>query len=72
MILFLGGGWLLRSKPICDWKAKKPRISRSKEAVMVRIIELYIPAQFQRRDPLIARSQKGKAIVFCTEGKKPA
>ena len=29
----IGGGWLLRSKPMCDWKAKRQRISRKKEAV---------------------------------------
>ena len=72
MILFVGGGWLLRSKPMCDWKAKRQRISRRKEAVMARVIEFYVPAKFQRREPLIARSQKGKVIVFCAKAKKPA
>jgi hypothetical protein len=72
MILFVGGGWLLRSKPMCDWKAKRQRISRRKEAVMARIIEFYVPAKLKRREPLIARSQKGKVIVFCAEAKKPA
>jgi hypothetical protein len=72
MILFVGGGWLLRSKPMGDWKAERQRISRRKEAVMARIIEFYVPAKFQRREPLIARSQKGKVIVFCAEAKKPA
>ena len=38
---------------------------------MARIIEFYVPAKFQRREPLIARSQKGKVIVFCAEAKKP-
>jgi hypothetical protein len=33
MILFVGGGWLLRSKPMCDWRAKRQRISTRKEAV---------------------------------------
>jgi hypothetical protein len=72
MIVFVAGGWLLRSKPICDWKAKRQRISRRKEAEMARIIEFYVPAKFQRREPLIARSQNGKVIVFCAEAKKPA
>jgi hypothetical protein len=72
MILFVGCGWLLRSKPMCDWKAKRQGISRRKEAVMARIIEFYVPAKFQRREPLIARSRKGKVIVFCAEAKKPA
>jgi hypothetical protein len=71
-ILFVGGGWLLRSKPMCDWKAKRQRISRRKAAVMARIIEFYVPAKSQRREPLIARSQKGKVIVFCAEAKNPA
>jgi len=39
---------------------------------MARIIEFYVPAKFQRREPLIARSWKGKVIVFCAEAKKPA
>jgi hypothetical protein len=39
---------------------------------MARIIEFYVPAKFQRRDRLIARSPKGKVIVFCAEAKKPA
>jgi hypothetical protein len=56
---------------MCDWKAKRRRIKR-KEAVMARIIEFYVPAKFQRRQPFIARSQKGKVIVFCAEAKKPA
>jgi hypothetical protein len=43
-----------------------------KEAVMARIIEFYVPEKFQRRKLLIARSQKGKVIVFCAEAKKPA
>ena len=72
MILFVAGGWLLRSKPICDWKAKRQRISRRKEAVMARILEFYVPAKFQRKERLLARSQKGKVIVFCGEAKKPA
>ena len=72
MILLVGCGWLLRSKPMCDWKAKRQGISRRKEAVMARIIEFYVPAKFQRREPLIARSRKGKVIVFCAEAKKPA
>jgi len=72
IILFVGGGWLLRSKPICDWRAKRQRISRRKEAVMARIIEFYVPAKFQRRELLVSRSQKGKVIVFCAEAKKPA
>ena len=41
MILFVGGGWLLRPKPMCDWKAKRQRISGRKEAGMARIIEFY-------------------------------
>jgi hypothetical protein len=53
-------------------ESQKTSISRRKEAVMARIIEFYIPAKFQRREPLIARSQKGKVIVFCAEAKKPA
>jgi predicted RNA polymerase sigma factor len=57
---------------MCDWKAKSQRISRRKEAVMARIIEFYVPAKFQRREKLIARSQKGKVILFCAEAKKPA
>ena len=72
MILFVGGGWLLRSKPMCEWKAKTQRISRRGESAMARIIEFYVPAKFQRRERLIARSQKGKVIVFCAEAKKPA
>lgn len=72
MILFVGGGWLLRSNPMCDWKAKRQRVSRRKETVMARIIEFYVPAKFQRRGPLISRSPKGKVIVFCAEAKKPA
>ena len=72
MVLFVGGGWLLRSKPMCDWNAKRQRISRGKEALMARIIEFYVPAKFQRRKPLIAQSQKGKVVVFCAEAKKPA
>jgi hypothetical protein len=73
MILYVGGGWLLRSKPICDWKVKRQGISRTKEAVMARIIEFSVPAKFQkRREPLVARSQDGKVIVFCAEAKKPA
>jgi len=39
---------------------------------MSHIIEFYVPAKFQRRERLIARSQKGKVIVFCAEAKKPA
>jgi hypothetical protein len=39
---------------------------------MDRIIEFYVPAKFQRREKLIARSQEGKLIVFCAEAKKPA
>ena len=72
MILFVAGGWLLRSKPISDWKAKRQRISRREEAVMARIFEFYVPAKFQRRERPVARSQKGKVIVFCAEAKKPA
>ena len=72
MILFVGGGWPLRSKPMCDWKAKRQRISRREEAVMARIFEFYVPAKFQRKERLLARSQKGKVIVFCGEAKKPA
>jgi hypothetical protein len=72
MILFVGGGWLLRSKPMCDWKAKRQRISRRKKAVMARIIEFYVPAKFQRREPVTTRSRKGKVIVFYVEAKKPA
>jgi hypothetical protein len=56
----------------CDWKAKRQRISRRKEAVMARIIEFYLPAKFRRKEPLITPSQKGKVIVFCAEAKKPA
>ena len=72
MILFVGGGWLLRSKPMCERKVKTQRISRRKESVMARIIEFYVPAKFQRRERPVARSQKGKVIVFCAEAKKPA
>jgi hypothetical protein len=72
MILFVGGGWLLRSKPCAIGKPRDKGFSRRKEAVMGRIIEFYVPAKFQRRGPLIARSQKGKVIVFCVEAKKPA
>lgn len=72
MILFVGGGGLLRSKPMCAWEDKGQRISRRKEAVMARIIEFYVPAKFRRREPLISRPQKGKVIVFCSEAKKPA
>jgi hypothetical protein len=40
---------------------------------MARIIEFSVPAKFQkRREPLVARSQDGKVIVFCAEAKKPA
>lgn len=39
---------------------------------MARIIEFHVPAKFQRREKLIARSQEGKVIVFYTEAKKPA
>jgi hypothetical protein len=53
-------------------KPKDKRISRRKEAVKARMIEFCVPAKFQRREPLIARSQKGKVIVFCAEVKKPA
>jgi len=45
---------------------------RRKESIMARIIEFYVPAKFQRRERLIARSQKGKVIVFCAEEKRPA
>jgi hypothetical protein len=55
-----------------DWNAKRQRISRTKEALMARIIEFYVPAKFQRRKPLIAQSHKGKVVVFCAEAKKPA
>jgi hypothetical protein len=72
MILFVGGGWLLRSNPVCDWKGKRQRVSRRKESVMARIIEFYVPAKFQKKEPLTSRSQKGKVIVFCAEAKKPA
>jgi hypothetical protein len=72
MILFVASGWLLRSKPISDWKAERQRISRREEAVMARIIEFYVPAKFQRKERLLARSQKGKVILFCAEAKKPA
>jgi hypothetical protein len=72
MILFVGCGWLLLSKSMRNWKAKRQRISRRKEALMARIIEFYVPAKFQRREPLIAQPQKGKVIVFCAEAKKPA
>jgi hypothetical protein len=72
MILFVAGGWLLPSKPMCDCNAKRQRVSRRKEALMARIIEFYVPAKFQRRKPLIAQSQKGKVVVFCVEAKKPA
>jgi hypothetical protein len=72
MILFGGGGWLLRARPMCGWRAKRQRISRRKEAVMARIIEFYVPAKFKRRESLIVRLQKGKVIVFCAEAKKPA
>ena len=58
LVLFVGAGWLLFSK--------------RKEAVMARIIEFYVPAKFQRSEPLISRSQKGKVIVLCSEAKKPA
>ena len=57
---------------MCDWKAKRQRISGRKEAVMARIIEFYLPPKFQRRESLITRSQKGKVIVFCAEARKPA
>ena len=72
MIVFVGGAWLLRSKPLCDGRAKRQRISRKREAVMACIIEFYVPVKFQRREPLIARSEKGTVIVFCAEAKKPA
>ena len=72
MILFVGGGWLLRSRPMCDWKAKRQRISERKETVMARIIEFYVPPKFQGRESFITRSQKGKVIVFCAEARKPA
>ena len=72
MILFVARGWLHRSKPMCDWNAKRQRISRRKEALMARIIEFYVPAKFQRKEPLTAQSQKGKVLVFCAEAKKPA
>ena len=72
MILFVAGGWLLRSKLMCDWNAKRQRISKRKEGLMARIIEFYVPAKFQRREPLIAQSQKGRVVVFCAEAKKPA
>ena len=39
---------------------------------MARIIEFYVPAKFQRKELLIARSQMAKVIVFCAEAKKPA
>ena len=39
---------------------------------MDRIIEFYVPPKFQRRESFIARSQKGKVIVFCAEARKPA
>jgi hypothetical protein len=53
-------------------KPKDKEFQEGKEAVMARIIEFYVPAKFQRREPLIARSQKGRVIVFCAEAKKPA
>jgi hypothetical protein len=39
---------------------------------MARIIEFCVPSKFQRKEPLIARSRKGKVILFCAEAKKPA
>lgn len=72
MILFVGGGWLLRSRLMCDWIAKRQTISERKKAVMARIIEFYVPPKFQRRESLTTRSQKGKVIVFCAKAKKPA
>jgi len=39
---------------------------------MARIIEFYVPAKFQRKERPLARSQKGKVILFCAEAKKPA
>jgi len=72
IILVVAGGWLLSSKPMCDWKAKRQMISRRREAVMARLIEFYVPARFQKRPPLISPLQKGKVIVFCAETKKPA
>ena len=67
--------WSWLASPLqtmCDWKAKRQRTSREKDSVMARIVEFYVPAKFQRREPLVARSQKGKVLVFCAEAKKPA
>ena len=53
-------------------KPKDKGFQEGREAVMARIIEFYVPAKFQRKEPLVARLQKGKVIVFCAEAKKPA
>jgi hypothetical protein len=53
-------------------KPKDKGFQEGRGAVMARIIEFYVPAKFQRREPLIAQSQKGKVIVFCVEAKKRA
>jgi hypothetical protein len=60
MILFVAGGWLLRSKPMCDWNAKRQRISRGKEALMARIIEFYVPAKFQKKKAAHCAIAEGK------------
>jgi hypothetical protein len=35
---------------------------------MARVIEFYVPAKFQRREPLIARAQKGKVHCVLRRG----
>jgi hypothetical protein len=69
-------GWWWLASPLQNQcaigKPKDKGFQEGKEAVMARIIEFYVPAKFQRREKLIARSQEGKVIVFCAEAKKPA
>jgi hypothetical protein len=53
-------------------ESQKTKDFKKEGGGMARIIEFYVPAKFRRREPLIARSQKGKVIVSCAEAKKPA
>ena len=72
MILFVGGGWLLHSKPTVRVESQKTKELKKEGSGNGRIIEFYVPATSQRKEPLIACPQKGKVIVFCAEAKKPA
>lgn len=45
---------------------------RSEEAVMARVIEFHVPANFQRKGAPISQSQKGTLVEFCARTKKSA